>query len=155
VQVEHLKERNVTWKESRNHFEKKYMTKRYYDKKMKELFELNSGSMTIEEDEMIFLELLKYVSFIKFELVRIKRYLSGFPYFISDKIQYNDPKTLEETIRRENSVYDQQKGNPTFQRAWEDKKKFNREQRHKGNMPQFSKIVLNNNHLLESTKWIS
>jgi hypothetical protein len=75
------------------------LTKRYYDNKMKELFELNFGSMTIDEYEIRFLELLKYVSFIKDETVNIKRYLSGFTPFIGDKIQYDDPKTLEETIR--------------------------------------------------------
>jgi hypothetical protein len=46
-----------------------------------------------------FWNLLKYVSFIKDETVKIQRYLSGLPSFISDKIQYDDPKTLEETIR--------------------------------------------------------
>ena len=66
---------------------------------MKELFELKLGSMTIDEYERRFLELLKYVSFIKDEIVNIQRYLSGMPSFINDKIQYDDPKTLEETIR--------------------------------------------------------
>jgi hypothetical protein len=55
--------------------------------------------MTIDEYERRFLELLKYVAFIKDEQVKIQRYLSGIPSFISDKIQYDDPKTLEETIR--------------------------------------------------------
>jgi hypothetical protein len=99
VQVQHIDEKNVTWREFKRYFQKKYLTKRYYDKKMKELFELNLGSMTIDEYERRFLELLKYVSFIKDESVKIQRYLSGFPSFISDKIQYDDPKTLEETIR--------------------------------------------------------
>jgi hypothetical protein len=66
---------------------------------MKELFELKLGSMTIDEYERRFLELLKHVSFIKDERVNIQRYLSGLNSFISDKIQYDDPKTLEETIR--------------------------------------------------------
>jgi hypothetical protein len=101
VQVQRLKEKNVTWKEFKKHFENKYLAKRYYDKKMKEFFELKLGSMTIDEYERIFLELLKYVPFIKDEAVKIQRYLSGIPSFISDKIQYDDPKTLEETIRRE------------------------------------------------------
>jgi hypothetical protein len=63
---------------------------------------LNSrfGSMTIDEYERRFLELLKYVSSINEEPINIHRYLSGLPSFISDKIQYDDPKTLEETIRR-------------------------------------------------------
>ena len=66
---------------------------------MKEFFELKLGSMTIDEYERRLLELLRYVSFIKDEIVNIQRYLSGFPSFISEKIQYDDPKTLEETIR--------------------------------------------------------
>jgi hypothetical protein len=100
VQVKHIREKNMTWKEFKKNFEKKYLTKRYYDKKMKDLFGLKMGSMTIEEFERIFLEFLKYVSFIEDERVKIQSYLSGFPSFISDKIQYDDPKTLEETIRK-------------------------------------------------------
>jgi hypothetical protein len=55
--------------------------------------------MTIDDYGRIFLELLNYVSFIKDATVKIQRYLSGMPSFISDKIQYDDLKTLEETIR--------------------------------------------------------
>jgi hypothetical protein len=90
------------------------LTKRYYDKNMKEFFELMLGSMTIDEYERTFLELLKYVSFIKDETLKIQRYLIRLPSFISDKIQYDDPNTLEETIRKDKCLYDQQKGNPTF-----------------------------------------
>ena len=104
---------------------------------MKELFQLNIGSMTIDEYERRFLELLKYVSFIKDDIVKIQRYLSGFPSFISDKIQYDDPKTLEETIRRAKCLHDQQKSRPNFQKSWEDKKKFKMDQRKKGSKPPF------------------
>jgi hypothetical protein len=62
--------------------------------------------MTIDEYERRFIDMLKYVPFIKDETVKIHRYLSGLPPFISDKIQYDDPKTLEETIRREKCLYD-------------------------------------------------
>jgi hypothetical protein len=51
VQVQHIKEKNVTWKEFKKHFENKYLTKRYYDRKMKEFFELKLGSMSIDEYE--------------------------------------------------------------------------------------------------------
>jgi hypothetical protein len=67
MQVQHIKEKSVTWREIKNNFEKKYLTKIYYDKKMKEFFELKLGSVTIDEYERRFLELLKYVSFIKDE----------------------------------------------------------------------------------------
>jgi hypothetical protein len=125
VQIQHIIEKSVTWREFKKYFENKYLTKRYYDTKMKEFFELKLGSMTIDEYERRFLELLKYVSFIKDETVKIQRYLSGLPSFVSDKIQYNDPNTLEETIRRAKCLYDQLKARPSFQKAWEDNKKFN------------------------------
>jgi hypothetical protein len=154
MQVQHIREKNVTWKEFKKHFEKKYLTKRYYDKKMKDFFELKLGSMTIDKYERRFLEFLKFISFIKDETMNIQRYLSGLPYFISDKIQYDDAKTLEETIRRENFLYDQQKGNPTFQKALEDKNKFKREQRQKGNTPPFLETILKENHILENIEWL-
>jgi hypothetical protein len=40
-------------------------------KNMKEFFELKLGNKTIDEYERIFLELLKYVSFIKDETIKI------------------------------------------------------------------------------------
>ena len=97
---------------------------------MKEFFELKLGSMTIDEYERRFLELMKYVSFIKDETVKIQRYLSGFPSFISEKKWYDDLKTLEETIRRAKCIYDQQKARPTFQIYWEEKKKFKMDHRY-------------------------
>jgi hypothetical protein len=137
VQVQHIKEKSVTWREFKRYFEKKYLTKRYYDKKMKELFELKLGSMTIDEYERRFLELWKYVSFIKDETLKIQRYLSGLPSFISDKIQYDDPKPLEDTTRRDKCLNDQQKSRPTFQKDWEEKKKFKVDERKKGYRPPF------------------
>jgi hypothetical protein len=154
VQVQHIREKDITWKEFKRYFEKKYLTKRYYDRKMKEFFELKLGSMTIDEYERRFLELLKYVPFIKDETVKIQRYLSGLPPSIGDKIQYDDPKTMEETIRREKCLYEQQREKPTFRKAWEDKKKFQMDQRKKGNKPPFFKTVLKDNHHLESREWL-
>jgi hypothetical protein len=81
---------------------------------MKEFFELKLGSMSIDEYERRFLELLKYVPFIKDENVKIQRYMSGLPSSIGDKIQYDDPKNMEETIRREKFLYEQQSEKPTF-----------------------------------------
>jgi hypothetical protein len=80
---------------------------------------------------------LKYVSFIKDETINIQRYLSGLPSFISEKIQYDDPKTLEETIRRAKFLYDQMKSRTTFQKSWEGKKKFKLDQMKKGSKPPF------------------
>jgi hypothetical protein len=59
------------------------------------------------------------------------------PPFISDRIQYDDPKTLKETIRRTKCLYDQKKGRESYQKAWKYKKKINMEQRKKGTNPPF------------------
>jgi hypothetical protein len=60
-------------KEFKRYFEKKYLKKRYNDRNMKVFFELKLGNMTINEYERRFLELLKYVPFIKDETVKIQR----------------------------------------------------------------------------------
>jgi hypothetical protein len=56
---------------------------------------------------------------------------------MGDKIQYDDPKTMEETIRREKFLYEQQREKPTFRKAWDDQKRFKKEQRQKGSKPSF------------------
>jgi hypothetical protein len=53
---------------------------------MKEFFELKLGSMSIDEYEIILLELLKYVPFIKDKTINIQRYLSRLPSSISENI---------------------------------------------------------------------
>jgi hypothetical protein len=97
--------------------------------------------MKIDEYERRFLELLKYVAFIKDEKVKIQRYLSGMSSFISDKTQYDDPKTMEETIMRAKCIYDQQRGRPTFQKDWEYKKKKKIEKRKKETTPPFFRNI--------------
>jgi hypothetical protein len=62
---------------------------------MKDFFEFKMENKTIDEYERNFLELLNYVSFIKDESIKIERYLSGLPPPIGDKIQYDDPNTME------------------------------------------------------------
>jgi hypothetical protein len=78
---------------------------------MKEFSELKLGSMTIDEYERRFLELLKYVPFIKYETIKIQRYLSGLPPSIGDKIKYDDPKNMEETMRKK-FLYEKQRERP-------------------------------------------
>jgi hypothetical protein len=73
---------------------------------MKEFFELKLGSMTMDEYEKRFFELLKYVDFIKDEKVKIQRLLSGLPSFYDETIQYDNPRTLEEAIRRTKHLYE-------------------------------------------------
>jgi hypothetical protein len=69
--------------------------------------------------------------------VNIQRYLGGLPSFMSNKIQYDDSKMLEETIRCAKCRYEQQRGKSNFQNAWEDKMKSKVEQRKKRDKPPF------------------
>jgi hypothetical protein len=83
---------------------------------MQDLFELRLGSMTMEKYENKFLGLLKYVGFIKDEKVKVHRFLSGFPSFYKEKIQYYELRTLTETIRKDKSLYKQGKGRESLQK---------------------------------------
>jgi hypothetical protein len=147
-----FQEKKVTSIEFKRCFQNKHLTKQYYDIKMKEFFKLKLGSMTIDENKRRFLESLKYVPFIKDEQVNIQRYLSGFPLFIDDKIRYNDPNTLEETIRCAKCLCEHQRGRSNFQRAWEDKMKSKLEQRKKGAKPSFSIYILQGQTTLQDPR---
>jgi hypothetical protein len=81
---------------------------------MRDFFELKLGNMTMEESEKNFLELLRYVGCIKEEKVKIKRFLSGPLEFYRDKIQFDGPKSLEETIKKSKYIYDQNQGKAVF-----------------------------------------
>jgi hypothetical protein len=76
---------------------------------MQYLFELKLGNMTMDEYKRNFLELLRYVRFIRDEKVKIQRFLSGLPSFYKDKIQLDEPKNLEESIKKDKYLYDQNK----------------------------------------------
>ena len=47
-----------------------------------------------------FLELLRYVRYIKDEKVKIQHFLSGLPQSYKDRIEFYKPRTLEEAIEK-------------------------------------------------------
>ena len=70
-QAKHLDEKRISWRNFKGYFQEKYFSENYYERKMKAFFELNLGTMTMEEYVKMFFELLKYVDFIKDEKVKI------------------------------------------------------------------------------------
>ena len=54
-----------------------------------------------------FLILLRYVPYIIDEKPKIQRFISFFPLMFKEQIEYDNPKTLEEAMRKENFCYDQ------------------------------------------------
>jgi hypothetical protein len=85
-QVKHLDEKIISWKQFKKYFQQQHLSKKYYDKKMQDLFELKLGNMTVDEYERKFLQFLSYVGFIRDEKVKIQRFLSGLPSFYKGKI---------------------------------------------------------------------
>jgi len=71
---------------------------------MQEFFDIKLGSMTMEEYEKKLLDMLRYVDFIKDEKVKIHRSLSGFP--SKDKIQFDEPKNMNEAMRKAKYLYE-------------------------------------------------
>jgi hypothetical protein len=116
-QVKHINEKRISWKQFKKHFQEKCLSKHYYDKKMHDFFELKLGSMTIDEYEMKFLYFLRYVGFIKDDKVKIQRFMSGLHSFYSDKIHFDDPKTLDKTIRKVKYLYEHNKCKSYFQKV--------------------------------------
>ena len=52
-------------------FKQKYLSDRYYDDEIKEFHELKWGQLTMEEYANKFLEILRYVRYIKDDKVKI------------------------------------------------------------------------------------
>jgi hypothetical protein len=93
--VNNIDDNRISWWKFKKYFQNKYLSGHYYDKNMKEFFELKLGSRAMDEYERRFLELLKYVGFIKDDKLKIKILLSGIPSFYSDKIHFDEPRTLK------------------------------------------------------------
>ena len=67
--------RKIWWSKFRNIFQEKYLSKIFFNRKVKEFHELHMGSMTMDSFINIFLDLLHYVAHIKEEREKIERLL--------------------------------------------------------------------------------
>jgi hypothetical protein len=74
-----LKEIKLTWKQFEKYFCKAYLSEKYYDNKIKEFHELKLGQLTMDEYAKRFMEMLRYVPYLKDEKERIQHFLSGLP----------------------------------------------------------------------------
>jgi len=74
-----LKEKNLEWAEFKRLFKKQYLSESYYERKTKEFYELRLGQMTMEDLINKFLDLLRFVPYIKEEKVKVQRFLSCLP----------------------------------------------------------------------------
>ena len=62
--------------------------------------------MTMKYLNNKFLSLLRYVPYLVDEKQKVQRFLSYLPYHIKDRIEYDNPKNLEEAMRKSNFCYE-------------------------------------------------
>jgi len=74
-----------------------------------EFYELNMGSMIDDEYTSKLLELLRYVPYLKEEKAKIRRFTSGLPKEFKDIIEFDEPRPLEEAIRKLKHFYEKSK----------------------------------------------
>ena len=89
----------------------------------------------MEEYANNFLKLLRYFRYIKDEKVKSQCFLSGFPQYYKDKLDFYKPRTLEEVIRKSKYCYEQSKEKYDFHKTWKQKKNEKSDQRKKGFKP--------------------
>ena len=65
--------------------------------------------MSIEDSIIKFLNLQKYVPYLKEDKAKFQRFISCLPQFYKDKLEYDNPKIMDEAIRREKLCYSQMK----------------------------------------------
>eukprot|EP00253_Pinus_taeda_P033935 PITA_33935 len=74
-----------------------------------EFHELQMGSMTNHEYTSRFLELLRYAPYLKDEKAKIQRFINGFPTTYRERIEFNEARSLEESIWKLKHYYEKSK----------------------------------------------
>ena len=87
----------------------KFLSEQYYEERAKEFYELKLGSMSVKELSNKFLSLLRYVPYIIDEKPKIQIFLSCLPTSFKDRNEFDNPKTLEEAMRKVDFCYEQSK----------------------------------------------
>ena len=65
------------------------------------------GTLNMKELNSKFLSLLRYVPYIVDEKPKVQQFLSYLPFHIKERIEYDNPKTLEEAMQKEDLWYEQ------------------------------------------------
>jgi hypothetical protein len=105
--VKWIHEEDLSWERFEKYFRTKYLSEKYFNEKTKELYELKLGKCTIEEYVSRFLELLRYIPYIKVEKEKVQRFINGIPKDYQNRIEFDESKTLEDTIQKAGYCYEQ------------------------------------------------
>ena len=132
--VKGIREKNINWSTFKKYFKKKFLSEQYYEERAKEFYELKLGTMNRKKINNKFLSLLRYVPYIVDEKPKVHRFLRYLTYHINDRIEYDNPKTLEEAMRKENFCYEQNHKKESMTN-WKGKRNNNFEQKKKDFVP--------------------
>eukprot|EP00253_Pinus_taeda_P031475 PITA_31475 len=116
-------EQDVTWEKFQGYFKEKYLTERFYDEKAREFHDIRLGQQTIDEFVTKFTSLLRYVPYSREEKAKVQRFVSSLPLTMRERIEFDNPKTMDEAIRKARLCYQQNKSkgeNPG--KRWTDKR---------------------------------
>lgn len=132
--VKGVTEQNITWDNFQKFFKERYLTERFDDEKAREFHDLRLGQQTMDEFITRFTSLLRYVPYIREEKAKVQRFVSSLPPYMRERIEFDNPKSMDEVIRKARICYqqDKQKGE-TANRKWSEKKSFKTAGNIKGN----------------------
>eukprot|EP00253_Pinus_taeda_P011015 PITA_11015 len=121
--VKSVTERTIRWEKFQKYFKERYLTERFYDEKAKEFHDLRLGQQTMDEFINRFASLLRYVPYLKEEKAKVQRSVSSLPMYMRERIEFDNPRTMDEAIRKARIYYQQskQKGDSS-NRKWNEKK---------------------------------
>eukprot|EP00253_Pinus_taeda_P007905 PITA_07905 len=121
--VKGVSERTITWEKFQKYFKERYLTECFYDEKVREFHDLRLGQQSMDEFINRFTSLLRYVPYIKEEKAKVQRFVSSLPSYIRERIEFDNPRTMDEAIRKARICYQQnkQKGDTSTKR-WNEKR---------------------------------
>ena len=121
--VRGVSEQNITWEKFQRYFKERYLTEHFYDKKVREFHDLWLGQQTMDKFITCFTSLLHYLPYTREEKAKVQRFVSSLHLNIRERIEFDNPKTIDEAIHKARICYQQskQKGEIPSKR-WNDKR---------------------------------
>ena len=80
------------------------------------------GEMTMDEYITKFTSLLRYVPYVREEKAKVQMFLSTFPTHMKERIEFVNPRTMDEEIRKERMCYQQSKEKGEVGKIWQPRK---------------------------------
>eukprot|EP00253_Pinus_taeda_P008401 PITA_08401 len=132
--VKGVTEQTITWENFQRYFKERYLTERFYDEKAREFHDFRLRQQTMDEFITRFTSLLRYVPYISEEKAKVQRFVSSLPSYMRERIEFDNPNSMDEEIRKARICYQQskRKGEATG-RKWNEKKGFKSITHNKGN----------------------